>query len=640
MEKALREYTRWRSQKLPEDLMAELAEIQNSEKEIYDRFCKDISFGTSGMRGKMGAGTNRINSVTLRRASIGIARILCEKYAEPTLVIAYDTRINSKEYAAGVAEVFASQGVCVYLFDEPTPVPLLSFAVRDMSLCGGIMITASHNTKEYNGYKVYDRFGNQIDDKNAVLAEKYIKTIEHFAKPKESEGCEENTENAKITGTAVGKCGEILTVPKAIKEHYMQALESNTAKPQFDDESLKQAFEKALTELRICYTPLNGAGRNFVIETLKRLGMCRENIIEVESQKEPNGNFETCPYPNPEQDAVFEEALRVCEAQEDKPRLILATDPDSDRLGVMCLSGSGESSEYVKLSGNQLGELLLDYVCACECGKAEGGGYQKDEGDRRDPKKAKIAFKSHVSSPLAEDIATAYGVQMRNVFTGFKNIAAGMQKIEESGEAEFIFGFEESLGYLCGDYTRDKDGVMAARLVCLLAAQLANEGKTLCDRLDEIYEIYGYMEAMPFSVEYGGERERKKIDGIMTALFDGKLKQRSSNTAKAGNTGKRTKCIECLKDNVNRIQGKVDDQLQPFEDAEVVSVRKEICYRTQNMYSAELEGGHRLIVRPSGTEPKLKVYIFACGTDSNEAEKNAETIRVWVKRFLDEFSEM
>lgn len=574
MEKALKEYTRWSSQKLPEDLTAELSEIQNSEKEIYDRFCKDLSFGTSGMRGRMGAGTNRINSVTLRRASIGIAHYLCESYESPTLVIAYDTRINSKEYAKGVAEVFASQGVCVYLFDKPTPVPVLSFAVKDMSLCGGVMITASHNTKEYNGYKVYDECGNQLDDKKAALMEKYIAEVDCFASLHETE----------LT-VAAKKYAEVLPVPQDIREDYLRAVEDNTAKPIFECEGEAAALKVALSELRICYTALNGAGRTYVIEALERLGMRRENIVEVESQKAPDGNFGTCPSPNPEYAEAFAEALTVCAAQESKPKLILATDPDSDRLGVMCLSDCAEGSEYIKLSGDELGELLTDYVCACECGRG---------------KKPKVAFKSYVSSPLAEDIAASYGVRMRNVFTGFKNIAAGMQRIKENGDEEFIFGFEESLGYLCGDYTRDKDGIMAARLVCLLAAQLATAGKTPCDRLEEIYRSYGYRKAAPFSLEYGSERQRRRADDIMAALFAGKLKDRAADGMK---------------------------------------ISKESCYRQQNMYCAELSGGHRLIIRPSGTEPKLKAYIFAAGADRAEAAENAEAIRAWLKRFLAEYME-
>ena len=570
MEKAWKEYTRWTAQKLPEDLAAELEEIRGNENEIYDRFCKDIAFGTSGMREKMGAGSNRINSVTLRKASRGIGKYLREAHEHPALVIAYDTRINSREYAAGVAEVFAKEGIEVFLFDEPTPVPVLSFAVREMQLCCGIMITASHNPKEYNGYKVYDRFGNQIDEKNAAIAESYIKEINPF-----TDSAAENTS---------AEPAAVRTVPKDLKERYLQALEENTPFPRE-----RETVKESLRRLRICYTPLNGSGRPYVLETLKRLGMKAENILEVESQKLADGNFTTCASPNPEYVEAFNEALKLCEtgAEEgEKPQLILATDPDSDRLGVMCLN---EEGAYVRLSGNQTGELLFDYICRCRLSRNEAGAEQKEQ-------KEWVAFKSFVSSPLTEEIGRSYGVKVKNVFTGFKNIACEMERIkrrcENGGNEEFLFGFEESLGYLCGDYTRDKDGVMAARLVCLAAAELLVEDKTLYTRLRELYEKYGYMAAMPFSVQYAGERDRRKAEKIIAGLFAGKLKSEK--------------------------------------------IIKEFCYREKEMYCAELAGGHRLIVRPSGTEPKLKVYIFARGESASEADENAQEIKACTERFLRE----
>ena len=570
MEKAWKEYTRWTAQKLPEDLAAELEEIRGNENDIYDRFCKDIAFGTSGMREKMGAGSNRINSVTLRKASRGIGKYLREAHEHPALVIAYDTRINSREYAAGVAEVFAKEGIEVFLFDEPTPVPVLSFAVREMQLCCGIMITASHNPKEYNGYKVYDRFGNQIDEKNAAIAESYIKEINPF-----TDSAAENT-SAELAA--------VRTVPKDLKERYLQALEENTPFPRE-----RETVKESLRRLRICYTPLNGSGRPYVLETLKRLGMKEENILEVESQKLADGNFTTCASPNPEYVEAFNEALKLCETGAEageKPQLILATDPDSDRLGVMCLN---EEGAYVRLSGNQTGELLFDYICRCRLSRNEAGAEQKEQ-------KEWVAFKSFVSSPLTEEIGRSYGVKVKNVFTGFKNIACEMERIkrrcENGGNEEFLFGFEESLGYLCGDYTRDKDGVMAARLVCLAAAELLVEDKTLYTRLRELYEKYGYMAAMPFSVQYADERDRRKAEKIIAGLFAGKLKSEK--------------------------------------------ITKEFCYREKEMYCAELAGGHRLIVRPSGTEPKLKVYIFARGESASEADENAQEIKAWTERFLRE----
>ncbi len=567
MEKSLKEYTRWSAQKLPPDLAAELAELRGDEKKIYDRFCKDLSFGTSGMRGRMGAGTNRINSVTLRRAAKGIAAWLLDRFDRPKLLIAYDTRINSREYAVGMGELIAGRGVGVYILGEAAPVPLLSYAVRAMGLSAGIMITASHNPKEYNGCKVYDEHGNQINDKQAAELEQYISKIDMFEA--EADTQKRTTEPPVLRSVEAG-----------LKQSYLAAVTASI--PRF---GTAQATREALSEVKICYTALNGTGNSYVPELLRGLGMPSENIAEVEVQNKRSGSFQTCPYPNPERTEVFDEAIRCCRAQQEKPQLILATDPDSDRLGVMCLSSESGEEAYLKLSGNQVGELLFDYICECRSQEDKGAAEQRPQ----------IAFKSFVSSPLTEKIAAAHGIQLRNVFTGFKNIAHGMQRLEESGEGEFVFGFEESLGYLCGDYTRDKDAILAAGLVCMAAARLAGRGKTLTDRLEEIYQGYGYQSEAPFEIEYEDERDRKKANRIMDELFAGKLKR----------------CTE-----------------------QRYTIKKEYCCRQQQMYSAETQEGHRLIVRPSGTEPKLKIYIFANGQSREAAAANAEALRRQTERLL------
>ena len=550
-EKAHREYNRWRGENLPEDLSAELCAIEGNDDEIYSRFCREIAFGTSGLREKMGAGTSRINQVTIRRASIAISKYLNEKYEKPALVIACDTRNNSEEYAKVAAEEFADNGVDVYLFAEPTPVPVLSFAVRKMRLCGGIMITASHNTREYNGYKVYDHYANQIDDKKAKIIEEYMKSSDPFAH----------------VGTQ--RKGKIRRVAEDIKESYLRALDEITRK--FRE---KEQVRKALANLKICYSPLNGTGMNYVPRQLANIGMAPENIIIVKSQAAPSGDFETCPAPNPENDAAFEQALLTCEAQEAKPCLILATDPDSDRLGVMALQVGGKP-EYVKLSGNQVGEILLDYVCR-----------HKEAGQNF------VALKSHVSSPLAGDIAREYAVRMKNVFTGFKNIAFEMQHlVENPKEGRFLFGFEESLGYLYGDYTRDKDAIMAAQLVCLAAAELASEGRSLLDKLEELYERYGYEYTETFGYEYKTEADKEKSGRVMRGLFAGK-----------------------------------------FKAADIV---REYSCREGMLYRADFAGGHRLFVRPSGTEPKLKVYVFARGSSRICAERKSAEIRRLAEAYLE-----
>ncbi len=570
MGKAYREYTRWRKQSLPEDLAAELCAISENENEIYNRFCRDISFGTSGLRAKMGAGSNRINSVTLRKASIGISRYLREKYAKPAVIIGFDTRNHSKEYAEIVAREFSENGVEVSLFTEPTPVPVLSFAIRTMAASGGVMITASHNTREYNGYKVYDHFGNQIDERKALIIESYMRSADPFAEREPAPERARETKNFSEAATdgKGGAKGRIRSVPEDIKENYLQALEENMPKVREPER-----VAKALSELKICYTPLNGTGMGYVPERLRRMGMEPQNIITVESQSMPDGNFSTCPAPNPEYEEAFAEAIKVCRGQEEKPALILATDPDSDRLGVMVLQDA-ERGEYKKLSGNQVGELLLDYVCSLV-----------------EPRKNYVVFKSFVSSPLAEDIAAEYGVRLKNVFTGFKNIALEMQRLKENPkEGTFLFGFEESLGYLYGDYTRDKDGIMAAQLICLAAADLASQGKCLTDRLEEIYQKHGYLWAETFAKEYENETDREKTSQIMRKLFAGGLKTEET--------------------------------------------LREYCYREKNMYCAHLKGGHKLMIRPSGTEMKLKVYIFARDPEPEAAKRRSGEIRKQVETYL------
>ena len=543
---------------LPEDLAAELAQIQGDRDEIYDRFCKDIAFGTSGLRGKMGAGTNRINSVVLRKATMGIARYLTERYERPKLVIGFDTRINSKEYAASVAQVFASHGVDAYIFGEATPVPVVSFVVRHLRLNGGIMITASHNTREYNGYKVYDHFGNQIDNAKARLVEEYIRKEDPFCSDKTREdGC-------------------VTVLEEGVKEAYLEAVRKNTLLWDEPD-----PCGEALSQLRVCYTPLNGSGLGYVIKALESLGVGEVDVVE--SQKEADGNFPTCPSPNPENDAAFAEALKMCAAQGNKYDLILATDPDSDRMGAAVLT----DGSYCKLSGNQVGELMFDYILRCKSRETGGG---------RLPQEA-VAIKSFVSSPLTEEMGRAYGVKVKNVFTGFKNIALEMERLKGAGRAgDFLFGFEESLGYLYGDYTRDKDGIMACQMLCLMAAEQKAAGKTLTDRLEEIYEQYGYTESITTALVYKQEKDRGRMLLLVKSLFAGGLKS----------------CEHLGK-----------------------AIKKEYCYRQQNMYCADLEGGHRIIIRPSGTELKLKIYIFAKGETRDEAIDKAAQLCAMVRDRLE-----
>lgn len=543
---------------LPDDLAEELADIEDDPDEIYDRFCRDIVFGTSGLRGKMGVGTNRINSVVLKKATMGVAGYLTERYENPALVIGFDTRLNSKEYAASVAQVLADNGVNAYIFGEATPVPVVSFAVRHLELSGGIVITASHNTREYNGYKVYDHFGNQIDNAKARLVEEYIRKEDPFSE-EEPQGC-----------------GRVVTLDGSVKEAYLEAVQSNILLWNEEDQC-----SKALSELRVCYTPLNGSGLGYVTRVLEGLGLGTVDVVAA--QKEPDGRFPTCPSPNPENDAAFAEALKMCKKRGGEYDVILATDPDSDRMGAVVLTEEG----YRRLSGNQVGELMFDYILRCR-------SRCRDKGELPH---GTTAFKSFVSSPLTEEMGRAYGVKVKNVFTGFKNIALEMEKLKSAGRADdFLFGFEESLGYLYGDYTRDKDGIMACQMLCLMAAEQKAQGKSLTDRLEEIYRQYGYTEAITTAIHYKHEKDRGRMAAIVKSLFDGRLR----------------------------------DCEMPGNE-----IKKEFCYRQQSMYCADLKGGHRIIIRPSGTELKLKIYIFAKGDTGDKAIDKAAELCAMVRETLE-----
>ena len=570
MEKAMKQYTRWLSEPLPADLREELENIKGNEEEIFDRFCRDMTFGTSGLRGRMGAGTCFINSVVLRRATMGIADYVLERRPHPAMAISYDTRLNSREYAYGVAEVLAARGIDVWIMEEAQPVPLLSYAVRYLGLSGGIMITASHNPKDYNGYKVYDHFGNQIDDAKARKIEGCIERHGYFDEPR----------------TAPGVSGKIFPVPQAAIDMYRNEITALAVWP-------REASMPADGLLSCIYTPLNGTGIKHVLEILRRVGS--QQLQLVECQLEGDGLFETCPSPNPENPQAFREALKTAAARtaEGLPPadLIIATDPDCDRMGAMAY----HRGEYVLLSGNQMGELMFDYLCICH------GGLEKRglEGKR--------IYKSLVSSPLVDFMAAPHGMQVTNTLTGFKNIAREMEHLAEAGRGkEFFFGFEESIGYLHGMYTRDKDGVLAAQLAYLTASYWKSEGLTLLDRLDQIHDQYGFVETRAAAVHFKREKDRAIINGLIQALLEGEL---------------------C------RISG--------------CAVEADLTYKTENIFQGTIRCedsagrlcSHRFIVRPSGTELKLKSYVFAEGSCQEDAEEAADRLLKELQTWLNEKKE-
>ena len=567
MEKALKQYSLWEKEFLPQDLRDELIQIKEENEEIYDRFCRDLSFGTSGLRGKMGAGTNRMNQVVIRRATMGIADYLLERHRRPAMAVSYDTRRNSRRYAVMVAETLSERGIDAWITESPQPVPLLSFAIREMGLDGGIMITASHNPKEFNGYKVYDHCGNQIDDEKARLIESYIDRHEYFpARP---------AEEAEQDGSEPGE-GEIRPVPDRVIQSYRDHICSLGL--WWTDE--RERRQRAMERLSVIYTPLDGTGFPHVMEVFRKLGLKKVTIVE--SQTTFNGEFSTCPSPNPENRQVFEEAMALPECEE--ADLIIATDPDSDRMGVMVREEGG--GPFVQLSGNQVGVLLFDYLCRCL---------------GREGLRGKRAYKSLVSTPMLDRIAAAYGVKVENTLTGFKNIAARIETLHQEGrEDEFLFGFEESLGYLYGLYTRDKDGVMASQLICLAAAAWKEKGLTLAERLKQLYQQYGYMESRSDALVFTQEKDRGQIQSMMGGLLAGNLKT-------------------------------VLD----------LPVKSDVSFAAEQVYQGQIREGsgrqHAFILRPSGTELKLKLYVFAEGASRQEACRTADRILAELKDFLYDF---
>ena len=554
MEKARKQYSLWTKEILPEDLREEAEAISGNEEEIYDRFCHNMSFGTSGLRGKMGFGTNRMNIIVVRRATMGVADYLLSKHKKAKIVIGYDTRTDSKKFAHAAADVLSSRGIDVKIFPEPTPVPVVSFAIRYMKADGGIMITASHNPKEYNGYKVYDHFGNQIDELKARLIESYIEKRPYF----------ETSDS--------GKTGVVSECHDDVKKSYLEAVEKQFL-PWSDD---KEEVKNSLSKVNVVYTPLNGSGRDYVMAVLEHLGV---NVVTVTEQMERDGNFPTCPKPNPENEATFETALKYADDQTD---LIIATDPDSDRMGVM----ARKDGKFSRLTGDHAGILMLEYVCSCHARRIAGKNMQGQ----------KMVYKSFVSSPFAEDIARKYRVRLKNVPTGFKNIALEIELLKEAGrEDDFLFAFEESLGYLYGNYTRDKDGILAVQMICTIAAYLKAAKKTLYDRLEDLYEEYGYAESKAIAIEFHSEKDREKIVNIMESIFAGNLRE---------------------------LLG------QPL------TVDASHC--CDDMFRAILPEGHQVIIRPSGTELKLKIYAFAKGKTRDEALFNLEAMLNELKNFADQ----
>lgn len=542
------------NQKLHQELVA----MQNNKAQIEDAFYCELAFGTAGLRGVMGAGTNRMNSYIVARASQGVANYLKQNQAQPAVVIGYDSRNNSRKFAEITAEVFAANGIKVHIWPELMPVPTVSFATRYLKAAAGIMITASHNPAKYNGYKVYGADGCQITTEaaNSILAE--INKLDIF----------KDVKKADFQTALASK--QISYIDDAVYNAFLKEVKQQSVL--FGEEVQKDAA--------IVYTPLNGTGQKPVTQILAEAGYT--NIKIVPEQKLPDGNFPTCPYPNPE----LAEALKlgIEYARTNNADLLLATDPDCDRVGIAVRD---EHDEYQILTGNQVGVLLLDYICS-----QRSKHHQLPE--------AAVMIKTVVTTAMAEQIAQSYGVRTINVLTGFKYIGEQIGLLEQQGMASnYIFGFEESCGYLSGHYVRDKDGVNAAFLICEMYSYYATHGVSILQKLAELYKKHGYSINLTCSYEFDGSTGLVKMQQIMNNLRQGVV-------VLAG------KKVTSVLDYAGGING----------------------LPAENMLQFTLEDKCSVIVRPSGTEPKLKTYIYAIGESKAQAEQIAEDLIASSKELL------
>ena len=564
-----KEYLRWCEAVGEEYLQAELKEINGNDEAIKERFLLNLEFGTAGLRGVLGAGTNRMNIYTVGKATQGLANFLTSEKENPVVTISYDSRIRSDEFAKVAAQILAANGVKVYLYDALAPVPMLSFATRAHKSDAGIMITASHNPAKYNGYKVYGPDGCQMTSESAdkVLAE--INKLDIFADIKKAD-----------FELALAE-GKIEYVSDEVKQAYY-------------DWCLGQMMRKDIFEkepMKMVYTPLNGSGLVPVTTVLAKAGL--KDITIVEEQRLPDGNFPTCPYPNPEIREAMQLGLdRVKELDGD---VLIATDPDADRVGIAVK----ENDEYVLLTGNQVGILLTDYIAKT---RKELGTLPENP----------IMVKSIVSSSLADAVAASHGVETINVLTGFKYIGTEIKKLEEKGEEErFILGFEESYGYLVGSAVRDKDAVVATLLISEMAAYYRSIGSSINKALQDIYAKFGYYLNKVDSYEFEGLSGMDKMKDIMQGLRDKPL-------AKLGSLP---------------VVAREDYKTLVHKD-ELTGEEWHIDLPNANILIYYLEGGHQVIVRPSGTEPKIKVYYSIKGKDLAEATEIKADIDTVIKAVL------
>ncbi|NRT77362.1 phospho-sugar mutase [Clostridium beijerinckii] len=553
-----------------EETKNELKSISD-EKEIEDRFYQDLDFGTGGLRGVIGAGSNRMNIYTVAQATQGFANYLNDNFKDPSVAIAYDSRNMSKEFAKAAALNLCANNIKVYLYENLRPTPVLSFTVRELKCCGGIVITASHNPKIYNGYKVYDEFGGQVTDEKAKMIINSVKAVDDFSKIK---SIDENVALEK---------GLLKYIGEDVDKVYYEKVKGLTIRTDL-------VKEKA-SNLNVIYTPIHGSGNVPVRTVLKELGY--SNVKVVKEQEAPDGNFPTASYPNPENPDVFELALKM--AKTENPDIIFGTDPDCDRIGLVAKDSTGE---YKVLTGNQTGLLLTNYILSSmkETNKLPQNG---------------VIIKTIVTTEGARSIAEDFDIELMDVLTGFKYIGEKIREFEDAGDRDYIFGFEESYGYLAGNFVRDKDAVIAAMLVCEMCLYYKEQGKSLYDALIDLYEKYGYFKETLVSLELKGKEGQEKI----------------------------ANCIEALRNNpaseVNgvKIVTRLDYKLSVEENA-VNNTKAPIDLPKSNVLKYILEDGSYFVVRPSGTEPKMKVYLAVKSNSLDNAEKDIATFKEKVMEII------
>lgn len=568
MSKEQAELRRWLEEVTDPELSAELLSIRNEEKEVHERFYRSLEFGTGGLRGELGAGTNRMNIYTVRQATQGFAAYLLTQDEKPSAAISYDSRHQSDVFARETARVLAANGVKVYLYPHLMPTPALSFAVLDRHCTGGVMVTASHNPARYNGYKAYAADGAQISGHVAAAVSEEIEKTDIFRDVKLADFEEALAD------------GRIEYIGDALIERYYAAVMAQALRPELGKAA----------GLRLVYTPLNGSGLVPVMTVLKRMG--HTDITVVPEQEQPNGDFPTCPYPNPEILEAMQLGLNLCEKL--GADLLLATDPDSDRVGTAVL----QNGTPRLISGNEMGVLLLDYICRTRL-------------ELHKMPEHPVAVRSIVSTTMTDAIAAHYGVEMRQVLTGFKYIGEQIAHLEAEGHPErFIFGFEESYGYLAGGYVRDKDAVVASMLICEMAAWYKGQGKNLGEALDDLYAQYGFYFNKVDSYTFPGSDGMAKMAALMETL------RTELPIAIAGRP----------------VTGHTDYEAgKRYEDGEGETPTG---LPVSNVMEFRLGKEGSLVARPSGTEPKLKFYYSLRAADRPTAEKAYGEIKASVEDWL------